>query len=122
MSVQQEVPSKASGSEQDTSKLIAFEDASTLEQLGFICAGGLVVTLREEDARALSLPVDGDTCDRGGCLTSEAPLALSCWRTRATVNVLVSRADCEQMAEKLKMAQAAAAVTDGPESKRQKVA
>jgi hypothetical protein len=47
----------------------------------------------------LGLPTEvGHT---GGCLSSEAPLAISCWRTKGTVNVLVSKPDAEVMVDKL---------------------
>ena len=54
---------------------------------------------REEDALRLGLPTDGK--HTGGCLSHEAPLALSCWRTKNTVNILVSKPDAELILDKL---------------------
>jgi hypothetical protein len=53
----------------------------------------------EEDARRLGLPVESG--HMGGCLSSEAPLALSCWRTKNTLNILVSKPDSELMLDKI---------------------
>ena len=35
-----------------------------------------------------------------------APLAIACWRGRASVNLLVNRAEAKQLAEKLRYAMA----------------
>ena len=37
------------------------------------------------------------------------PLAIVCWRGRSTLNILVSKGECQQMAEQLQSASAAAA-------------
>lgn len=54
---------------------------------------------READAERLGLPVDSK--HTGGCLTSQAPMALSCWRTKNTINILVAKAEAELMLDKI---------------------
>ena len=54
---------------------------------------------REEDASELGLPVDSQ--HTGGCLPSQAPMAVSCWRTRNTVNILVAKSESELMLDKV---------------------
>ena len=54
---------------------------------------------READSQRLGLPVESG--HKNGCLTAEAPPALSCWRTRSTLNILVSKPDAELMADKI---------------------
>lgn len=58
----------------------------------------------DDDAKRLGLPVESS--HTGGCLTSEAPPAISCWRTQNTVNVLVSKPDAELMLDKIQQLQA----------------
>ena len=41
-----------------------------------------------------------------GALAVHAPLAIACWRGRASVNLLVNRAEAKQLAEKLRYAMA----------------
>lgn len=53
-----------------------------------------------EDSLKLGLPIE--QADQGGCLSAEAPLALTCWRTRATLNVLVSKNECAQMSDQIR--------------------
>jgi hypothetical protein len=54
---------------------------------------------REEDAKRLGLPAE--STHSSGCLLSEAPLALSSWRTKNTINILVSKPDAEIMLDKV---------------------
>lgn len=54
---------------------------------------------RDADAARLGLP--REATDRGGCLAAEAPLALVAWRTRATLNILVSKEDCAILSDRL---------------------
>ncbi len=56
---------------------------------------------RDEEANALGLPAVGAT---EGALAAAAPLALSCWRGRASLNILVAKPECTQLAEKLRFA------------------
>lgn len=56
---------------------------------------------RDEDALRLGLPLEQK--DAGGCLAAEAPLAMSCWRTRGAVSVLVSKEDCAIMLDRLEL-------------------
>lgn len=115
----------------DEDKPVCLTDERTLAQLATVCAGGCVVLLADDDARALHLPTveSSGSASTGGCLTAQAPLALACWRTRATITVLVAKAEAEQMAEKIRTAQAEAAARAGagtgeatvPQVKRQKV-
>jgi len=85
-----------------------FYDPSTIEQLAAIEYGCCVATLRVEDVAALELAGDGDA--EGG-LASNAPIAIVCWRGRATLNVLVSKQECSQMADRLETAVAVKAAT-----------
>jgi multisite-specific tRNA:(cytosine-C5)-methyltransferase len=93
-----------------------FNDPSTLEQLAAVEYGCCVATLRAEDVAELELAGEGDA--EGG-LASNAPIAIVCWRGRGTLNVLVSKQECAQMADRLETAVAAkkaAAVAGGASS------
>jgi hypothetical protein len=48
------------------------------------------------------LPAEGGEAE--GALAAAAPLALACWRGRASLNILVAKPDCAQLAEKLRYA------------------
>lgn len=52
------------------------------------------------------------TGDEGG-LAAAAPLAVACWRGRGNMNVLVSKQEAAQLAEKLREQQAKAAAAKG---------
>jgi hypothetical protein len=54
---------------------------------------------RPEDALKLGLPVEQRAT--GGCLSAQAPVAISCWRTKNTINILVSKEDCAILADRL---------------------
>jgi hypothetical protein len=54
---------------------------------------------RDDDARALGLTAAGDAA---GVLAADAPLALACWRGTGTVAVLVAKAECAQLADKVR--------------------
>lgn len=54
---------------------------------------------RPEDAKKLGLPTE--QVSKGGCLSAEAPVAISCWRTKNTINILVSKEDCAVLADRL---------------------
>jgi hypothetical protein len=71
--------------------------------LPVVCVGEEIVygLIREEEAAPLGLATGSQM---EGALTAAAPLAISCWRGRASINVLVSKAECAQIAEKLKAA------------------
>lgn len=58
--------------------------------------------LDEEAAQQLGLALDQAG---SGALTANAPLAVSVWRTRASLSVLVAKNECEQMADKVRSAQ-----------------
>jgi hypothetical protein len=75
---------------------------AVLEQLESVQAGGAVCVLDEGDAKRLGFATAGEV---SGALTANAPLAISVWRTRASLSVLVSKAECEQMVEKIRSAQ-----------------
>jgi hypothetical protein len=75
---------------------------SVLKQLEGLESGGAVALLDEEAAQQLGLATD----EAGsGALAANAPLAVSVWRTRASLSVLVGKNECEQMADKLRNAQ-----------------
>jgi 16S rRNA C967 or C1407 C5-methylase (RsmB/RsmF family) len=88
-----------------------FHDPSTLQQLGAVEYGCCVATLRAEDVAALELAAEGDA--EGG-LASNAPIAIVCWRGRGTLNVLVSKQECAQMADRLEAAVALKAAAGNP--------
>ncbi|KAG7671388.1 hypothetical protein Ndes2526A_g02089 [Nannochloris sp. 'desiccata'] len=87
-----------------------FHDPSTLEQLAAVEYGCCVATLRAEDVAGLELAGEGDA--EGG-LASNAPIAIVCWRGRGTLNVLVSKQECAQMADRLETAVAAKKAAGG---------
>jgi hypothetical protein len=49
----------------------------------------------------LGLPTE--QCATGGCLSAEAPVAISCWRTKNTINILVSKEECAILADRLNL-------------------
>lgn len=61
----------------------------------------LLALCRDEDAAALGFATGSET---EGALAAAAPLAISCWRGRGNLNVLVSKQECAQMAEKIREA------------------
>ncbi len=89
--------------------------ADALQQLAAVQLGGAVARLAASDAAALGLAGGraGDDED-GGALAANAPLAMCAWRTRASLSVLVTKAECDDMLQRIragekKMAAAAAA-------------
>lgn len=62
--------------------------------------GGCVVRLAPADAAALGI-AGGDRDDDGGALAANAPLAVCVWRTRASLGVLVTKAECDDMLERI---------------------
>jgi hypothetical protein len=103
--------------EGDTADVVAparnrfkFHDPSTLKQLAAVEYGCCVATLRAEDVAALDLAGEGDA--EGG-LASNAPIAIVCWRGRGTLNVLVSKQECAQLADRLETAVAAKKAAKG---------
>ncbi|WIA32878.1 hypothetical protein OEZ86_006052 [Tetradesmus obliquus] len=106
------IPSSAAGSEAETaaaaaaaktpSNQVPLSTPSVLKQLEGLESGGAVALLDEEAAQQLGLAVDQAG---SGALTANAPLAVSVWRTRASLSVLVAKNECEQMADKVRSAQ-----------------
>ncbi|KAF6251641.1 hypothetical protein COO60DRAFT_1644813 [Scenedesmus sp. NREL 46B-D3] len=83
-------------------RFVPLSTPSVLRQLEALESGGAVAMLDEEAAQQLGLATD----EAGsGALTANAPLAVSVWRTRASLSVLVAKVECEQMADKLRHAQ-----------------
>lgn len=85
------------------SKQAPLTTAAVVQQLANMESGGAVALLEEADARKLGLAATSD--ESGGALAVNAPLAISVWRTRASLSVLVAKNECEQLAEKIKAAQ-----------------
>lgn len=50
-----------------------------------------------------------------GCLAAAAPLAMSCWRTRGALSVLVSKEDCAIMLDRLELLEGKQAPTVKPD-------
>eukprot|EP00884_Botryococcus_braunii_P007399 jgi/Botrbrau1/16660/Bobra.0068s0076.1 len=78
---------------------IPWADPDTLAQLAGISSGCCVCTLREEEAKELGLQ-EYETLGEGA-LTVNAPLAVCCWRGRASISILMSKGERSQMCEKL---------------------
>ncbi len=57
---------------------------------------------RNEEAAALGFSAADGVAE--GALAAHAPLAISCWRGRASVNHMVARPEAAQLAEKLRTA------------------
>lgn len=60
---------------------------------------------RGEDATALGVKLP-DSSAAEDALAVHAPLAIACWRGRASINLLVNKAESLQLADKLKYAMA----------------
>jgi hypothetical protein len=113
---------------------VPLSDAATLAQLADIQGGCCVCTLRCGPARRAFLVVApgcaarsgqrraprraGDAAALGldaaeamlpGTVAAHAPLAMSCWRGRGSLSVLVAKAECALLADKLSKALAARA-------------
>jgi hypothetical protein len=58
---------------------------------------------RKEDAQTLGVK-GPDEAAAEDALAVHAPLAIACWRGRASVNLLVNKAEAKQLAEKLRYA------------------
>ncbi|KAL4448837.1 hypothetical protein ABPG77_007554 [Micractinium sp. CCAP 211/92] len=89
-------------------------DAATLEQLRGVGMGCCVAAMRHADAVALGFAgeAEGDAGAEGGSgLVAAAPIAISCWRGRNSLNVLVSKQEAAQIAEKILEARAKAAAS-----------
>jgi hypothetical protein len=70
---------------------------AVLQQLESVQLGGAVALLDESVASYLGLA----TQEASGALTVNAPLAVSVWRTPASLSVLVSKGECQQLVEKV---------------------
>lgn len=89
-------------------------DATTLEQLRAVGMGCCVAVMRHADAVALGFAgeTEGDAGAEGGSgLAAAAPIAISCWRGRNSINVLVSKQEAAQIAEKILEARAKTAAS-----------
>lgn len=75
-------------------------DEVLLAQLMAAKAGCVVAELRAEDAAALGLSLAGSG-DDAGALAAAAPLALSAWKGKASLAIMVDRSECAQMADKI---------------------
>eukprot|EP00879_Flechtneria_rotunda_P009555 GHRR01010001.1.p1 GENE.GHRR01010001.1~~GHRR01010001.1.p1 ORF type:complete len:901 (+),score=384.85 GHRR01010001.1:586-3288(+) len=73
---------------------------AVVQQLDNVESGGAVALLDESAAKALGLATSEDS----GALAANAPLAISVWRTRASLSVLVAKNECEQLLDKIKAA------------------
>ena len=77
------------------------ETPEVLQQLESVALGGAVAVLEAIDAARLGLATEDSA---SGALTANAPLAIAVWRTPASLSVLVSKTECEQLADKVKKA------------------
>jgi len=76
------------------------DTAAVVQQLESVALGGAVALLEEAEATRLGLA----TQEASGALTVNAPLAIAVWRTPASLSVLVSKTECDQLADKVKKA------------------
>lgn len=90
---QQKVQKPASGQ-------APLDTPEVLQQLESVQLGGAVAVLEEAVAARLGLATE----EASGALTVNAPLAIAVWRTPASLSVLVSKTECEQLADKVKKA------------------
>ena len=74
-----------------------------LQQHAGAGAPGEQVVALDQDAQALGVKGPDDSAAEDA-LAVHAPLAIACWRGRASVNLLVNRAEAKQLAEKLRYA------------------
>ncbi len=72
-------------------------------QLPEIQLGGAVAVLARADAERLGFATSTDAV--AGALMANAPMSLSVWRARASMNVLVGKAECAQLMDKIAAAQ-----------------
>ncbi|KAK9905535.1 hypothetical protein WJX75_001721 [Coccomyxa subellipsoidea] len=100
---------KTEGPAEERRERVPWSDPETLRQLDSIVGGCCVCTLRNEEAAALGFSAADGVAE--GALAAHAPLAISCWRGRASVNHMVARPEAAQLAEKLR---AALLKRDGP--------
>ncbi|GMH38010.1 hypothetical protein BSKO_05894 [Bryopsis sp. KO-2023] len=87
----------------NSAESIPVSDAALLEQLEDFEDGGAILMLRASDAQALGFPLSTEA--QGG-LTGKAPVAVSCWRTRCRINIMISTIQAKLLAERLKEARA----------------
>ena len=83
---------------------MTFTDEKTLADIPNIQIGCCILLLRDDDLRKMNLLDDIDKLEGG--LRSSAPFAIPCWRGRSSINVMLAKADCEQMVERLESASA----------------
>ncbi|KAK9821102.1 hypothetical protein WJX81_004428 [Elliptochloris bilobata] len=86
---------------------VPLSDEATLAQLVDVQGGCCVCVLRSGDATALGL--ESVEAVVPGAVAAHAPLAMACWRGRASLSVLVAKAECALLADKLGIAMAARA-------------
>jgi len=79
-------------------------DPITLAQMPSLDYGCCVAMLRDSDAASLGFTRGTEV---QGSLAANMPLAISCWRGRGSMNVLVSKQECAQVIERLQAAIAA---------------
>ncbi len=99
-------------------KQAPMDDAVVVQQLPHIKLGGAVAVLAKQDALRLGFAVDDEAA---GALVVNAPLSLSVWRAKASMNVLVGKAECGQLMDKIASARARLAKQAG-EGQAQQVA
>ena len=93
------------------------QDATLLEQLAACKFGCVVAELRPADAEALGFAavpeplLPGSSSSGGGgsgAVTANAPLALSAWKGKASLAIMVDRNETQQMMDKITAAMAKA--------------
>eukprot|EP01024_Parvocaulis_polyphysoides_P013502 TRINITY_DN1527_c0_g1_i5.p4 TRINITY_DN1527_c0_g1~~TRINITY_DN1527_c0_g1_i5.p4 ORF type:complete len:127 (-),score=26.59 TRINITY_DN1527_c0_g1_i5:224-565(-) len=72
-------------------------DEETIRQIGELYVGGCVCMLRGEGEE--DMQVEGEV---EGALVANAPIAISCWRGRTNISILVQKAECVHVLERLK--------------------
>lgn len=98
----EQVAAAAAAAAKTPSNQVPLSTPAVLNQLEHMESGGAVALLEDAAAQELGLATDEAS---SGALTVNAPLAISVWRTRASLSVLVAKNECEQLVEKVKGAQ-----------------
>lgn len=101
------------------------QDAALLEQLTACKFGCVVAELRATDAEALGFAAAAELVLPGssgvgggggsGAVTANAPLALSAWKGKASLAIMVDRNETQQMMDKITAAMTKAGSASDPE-------
>lgn len=80
-------------------KRIPISDPALLAAVEGVRHGCVVCELRPADALALGLAPSG--CEAASALTAYAPMALSAWKGKASLAIMVDKSETTQMVDKI---------------------